>query len=84
MAPFVRKFIKLQANNWEKAAVSSKQNCARKRREIRIQNKLPHNIAKDKDFVLFAPETSAPIQGLLLVMNSVLSLEGKRTGKRAI
>jgi hypothetical protein len=44
----------------------------------------PHDIAKDTDFVFFSPETSAPIQRVFLVMNSVLSLEGKRMGKKAI
>jgi len=44
----------------------------------------PRDIAKDTDFILFVPETSAHIQGVLLVMSSVLSLEEKRMGKSAI
>jgi len=43
-----------------------------------------HDIAKDTVLVFFTPETTVPIQGVLLVMNSVLSLEGKRMGKTAI
>lgn len=82
--PFVGKFIRLQASDWEKSAVSCEQNCARIRREISIRNMLPYDTAKDANFVSCNPEISAPIQDVLLVMNSVLSLEGKRMGKRAI
>ena len=82
--PFIWKFIKLLASGWKKAAVSCEQNCARIRREISIKKMRPHDIAKDNDLIFFASETSAPIQGVLLVMNSVLPLEEKRMGKRAI
>jgi hypothetical protein len=84
VVPFVGKLIKLQASDWEKAAVSCEQNCARIRRNISTQNMRPHDIAKYTDFLFFTPETSPPIKSVFLVMHSVLSLEGKRMGKRAI
>lgn len=82
--PFVWKFIKLHASGWKKAAVSCEQNCARIRRENSLQKMSPHDIAKDTDFIFFTPEISAPTQGVLLVINSVLLLEEKRMSKRAI
>jgi len=83
--PFIGKFIKLHARSWERAAVSCEHNCARIRPEIRTQKMCPRDIAKDTDIVFFTPERStAPIQGVLLVMSSVLSLEEKIVVKRTI
>jgi hypothetical protein len=84
VVPFVGKFITLQASEWEKAVLSCEQNCAGIRREISLQNMLPHDSTKDAGFVSFNPETSAPIPGVRLVMNSVLSPEGKRMAKTTI
>jgi len=76
--PFIGKFIKLHAISWERAAVSCERNCARIRPVISTQKMCRSDIARDTDFVFFTPERSAaPMQGLLLVMSSVLSLEEK-------
>jgi len=83
VVPFVGKFIKLQASDWEKVGVSSEQKCVRIRQEISIQNVRPHDITQNTDFFFFIAEIAAPIQGVFLVIKSVLSLEGKRMGKRA-
>jgi hypothetical protein len=64
--------------------VSCEQNCAGMRQELSTQNTRLRHIAKAIDFDFRTTKISAPIQCVLSVMNSVLSLEGKRMCKRAI